>query len=194
MRVRSMLVAFLVAAATASPAGRAEAQGTLPEPFVLDAAMSTVVLPGDDLALLGGSLRLTYRPTPRCLHVFVDAFAGSTLEPDVGSIDATLVRGSLGALWGAPHKRTFFAVGVAVDLGYARLAATGADESGFTSSVGMRALLRNRLAKAFHVHAALMLGAVVKPRTIRFATSSEGIEGLILGLDLGASFDLGRGR
>lgn len=180
----------LLLAVSSSPT---HAQGTLPEPFVLDAAMTMTALPGDGLSLLGGALRLTYRPTSRCLHVFVEAAGGSTLAPDVDAIDATLVRGSVGALWGAANnKRAFFGVGVAIDLGWGRLEAPGPDTSGFTSSVTMRALLRHRLAKAFHVHAALALGAVVRPRTVRLAAERGGFEGVVFGVELGASFDLGR--
>ncbi len=181
-------------APAASDTALATAERRGPAPLVIDAAMAMRLSPGDSLSLLGGDLRLTYRPsTTHCIHLLVEAFGGSTLAPDAGSVDATLVSGSVGALWGFPGKRTFFGVGVAADLGYARLAIPSSpDESGFVSSVGMRALLRSRLKRGFHVHAALALGGFVRPLTARFATASEGLEGLFVGVDLGASFDLAR--
>lgn len=199
------LLGWLVPAALlVAPPARARAEApasetTTPEThgparLVLDAAMGLRVAPGDQLSLLGGDLRLTYRPSDtHCIHLLVEAFGGSTLAPDVGSIDATLASGSVGAIWGFPSKRTFFGVGVAVDLGYGRLVAAGTPSvAGFTSSVGLRALLRSRLRRGFHVHAALALGAFVKPLSVPFASQRQGMEGVFVGVDLGASFDLAR--
>ena len=195
MRFRRSAPIGLVCALLALSSARVRADEVLDPPprwprLVFDVGFAGRVYPNAGPSTLGPAIGALYRPDDKhCVHLALE------LRGDFGRIDRTgndttlrAFATSLGALWGRGTETTFFAVGAMFDLGYAHTVAATSDQ-GFVFSGAMRALVRQRLKKGFHVFAKVDLGHSIVAPTARDASGTAlAPRGLFVGITLGAAF------
>ncbi len=178
-------------AAVDSPAPASDAEG--PRGFY-DLSMLMRLYPEAQATTFGAQLGAIYQPMPtRCMHLAAELAVERGGRVLGGTdLDVFVLRAALGAVWGrTTADGLWLGGGPMIDLGHARAESGGATsdvESGFVSTVSLRASARMRLKGAAFTYVDLRIGYAIAEREATLANGSTyGIGGPVAAFAIGAS-------